>query len=30
MSRMDPAEVTKFLVQWRPERPGCSVMVVNC
>lgn len=30
MRRMDPSSVTKFLVQWKPARPGCSVMVVNC
>lgn len=30
MRRMESSEVTKFLVQWRPPKPGCSVMVVNC
>jgi thioredoxin 1 len=30
MRRMDPASVTSFLVQWRPQRPGCSAVVVNC
>jgi thioredoxin 1 len=30
MGRMEPAAVTKFLVQWRPPKAGCSVMVVNC
>jgi thioredoxin 1 len=30
MRRMDSASVTKFLVQWRPNRPGCSAVVVNC
>jgi thioredoxin 1 len=29
MSRMESAEVTKFLVQWEPEKP-CSAVVVNC
>ena len=30
MGRMEPTAVTKFLVQWRPPKAGCSVMVVNC
>jgi thioredoxin 1 len=30
MRRMDSASVTDFLVHWRPERPGCSAVVVNC
>jgi thioredoxin 1 len=30
MRRMDPSAVTKFLVQWKPVKRGCSVMVVNC
>ena len=30
MRRMDPSAVTKFLVQWKPARKGCSVMAVNC
>jgi thiol-disulfide isomerase/thioredoxin len=30
MGRMDPASVTKFLVQWKPSRQGCSMMAVNC
>jgi thiol:disulfide interchange protein len=30
MRRMESSEVTKFLVQWRPPKVGCSVMVVNC
>jgi thiol:disulfide interchange protein len=29
MSRMESAEVTKFLVQWEPEKP-CSTVMVNC
>ena len=29
MSRMESTEVTKFLVQWKPERP-CSAVMVNC
>ena len=30
MGRMESAAVTKFLVQWRAPKAGCSVMVVNC
>jgi thiol-disulfide isomerase/thioredoxin len=30
MGRMESAAVTRFLVQWRPVKAGCSVMVVNC
>jgi len=30
MRRMESSEVTKFLVQWKPVKPGCSVMMVNC
>jgi len=30
MGRMEPAAVTKFLVQWRPPKAGCSMMTVNC
>jgi thioredoxin 1 len=30
MGRMESSSVTKFLVQWREPRKGCSVMVVNC
>ena len=30
MSKMESTAVTKFLVQWREPRHGCSVMVVNC
>jgi thioredoxin 1 len=30
MRNMQSSSVTEFLVKWRPERPGCSVMVVNC
>jgi thiol:disulfide interchange protein len=29
MSRMESAEVTRFLVQWEPVRP-CSAVMVNC
>ena len=30
MGKMEASAVTKFLVQWRPPKAGCSVMVVNC
>lgn len=30
MRRMQSSSVTSFLVQWKPARHGCSVMVVNC
>jgi thiol:disulfide interchange protein len=30
MRRMESSSVTDFLVHWRPERPGCSAVVVNC
>ncbi len=30
MRRMESASLTEFLVQWRPQRPGCSAVVVNC
>ncbi len=30
MRKLDASAVTQFLVRWRPERAGCSVMVVNC
>ena len=30
MGRMESSAVTKFLVQWRAPKAGCSVMVVNC
>ena len=30
MRRMQSSSVTSFLVQWRPEREGCSAVVVNC
>ena len=30
MRRMDPSAVQRFLVQWKPEKKGCSVMMVNC
>lgn len=30
MRRMDPHAVTDFLVQWKPVKPGCSVVVQTC
>lgn len=30
MRRMEPGEVTKFLLQWKPVKPGCSTVMVNC
>jgi len=30
MRAMESSSVTEFLVQWRPAKAGCSVMVVNC
>jgi thioredoxin 1 len=30
MGRMEANSVTSFLVQWKPTKPGCSVMVVTC
>lgn len=30
MRRMDPSDVTKFLVRWKPGTKGCSVVEVNC
>jgi len=30
MRRMESSSVTNFLVQWRPQRSGCSAVVVNC
>jgi thioredoxin 1 len=30
MRSMESSSLTSFLIQWRPERPGCSVTVVNC
>lgn len=30
MGRMEPSAVTRFLLQWRPSRPGCSAVMMNC
>jgi hypothetical protein len=30
MRHMESSSVTSFLMQWRPQRPGCSAVEVNC
>jgi thioredoxin 1 len=30
MRKIDPSAVTRFLVQWKPSKQGCSVLMVNC
>ena len=30
MRHMESSALTDFLVQWKPTRPGCSAVVVNC
>lgn len=30
MRRMESSAVTDFLTKWKPTRPGCSVVAVNC
>jgi thiol:disulfide interchange protein len=30
MRRMESSSVTRFLVQWRPSKQGCSAVVLNC
>jgi thiol:disulfide interchange protein len=30
MRRMEISAVTQFLVQWKPNRPGCSAVMVSC
>ncbi len=30
MRRMESSSLTEFLVHWRPQRPGCSAVMVNC
>jgi thioredoxin 1 len=30
MRRMESSSVTAFLVQWKPAKPGCSAVMVNC
>jgi len=30
MRKMQSSSVTTFLLQWKPVRPGCSIMQVSC
>lgn len=30
MRRIEPSAVTKFLVEWKPVKPGCSAVMVTC
>lgn len=30
MSHMDSSAVTQFLIKWKPAKPGCSVVAVDC
>ncbi len=30
MRRLEPSAVTKFLLQWKPVKPGCSTVMVTC
>jgi thiol:disulfide interchange protein len=30
MQRVEPSDVTRFLVRWKPVKPGCSVVMTNC
>ncbi len=30
MRSLESSALTQFLVHWRPPRPGCSAVVVNC
>ena len=30
MRRMESSDVTKFLLQWKPVKQGCSTVMVNC
>lgn len=30
MARLEPQDVTRFLLQWKPAKAGCSVVAVNC
>jgi thiol:disulfide interchange protein len=30
MRNLQSAALTSFLVQWKPAKPGCSAVVVNC
>jgi len=30
MEKMESSAVTKFLLQWKPVKPGCSTVMVTC
>lgn len=30
MQRVEPGAVTRFLLQWKPVKPGCSAVEINC
>ena len=30
MSHLESSSVTRFLLQWKPVKPGCSIVVVTC
>ena len=30
MQRVQSSDVTRFLVRWKPVKPGCSVVMMNC
>jgi hypothetical protein len=30
MRRLQSSNVTDFLVQWKPVKPGCSTVMVTC
>jgi thioredoxin 1 len=30
MRKMESSAVTNFLVQWKPVKPGCSAVMMNC
>jgi hypothetical protein len=30
MRHLESAALTSFLIQWKPAKPGCSAVMVNC
>ena len=30
MRRIEPSDVTHFLVRWKPVKPGCSAVMITC
>lgn len=30
MRHLESSDLTKFLLQWKPVKPGCSAVMVNC